>query len=215
MTLSEFRDEFNFKYDAASQGGPDIDNYEMSLMLTQAVRDITELAVSTYEVSEESRRLLAGLLMYHNGVLVEINIGIKKFIEYSVSLPENLLAVLREEPKLKGCVDVPEVVISKIDEANSLLNNPFKRPNSRKVLRVENSKSLFTVFSLEQISSYKITYVKEIDPIIIEDLDEGMSIEGIDSQHNTILPDYIHHKIIDLAVAKTISVVRTNGKQQQ
>lgn len=215
MTLSEFKDEFNFKYDAASQGGPDIDDYEMSLMLTQAVRDITELAVGTYEANEESKRLMAGLLKYHNGAITKVENASKKFMEYTVSLPEKLLAILREEPKLNNCVDIPEVVVSRIDEVNTLMNNPFKKPNARKVLKIEKSKTQITVFTNEELKAYKITYVKDIDPIIVSDLDDGLSIEGLIVQHETILPAYMHHKIIDVAVMKAISIARTNTIQKQ
>ena len=215
MTLLEFREEFNFKYDAASQGGPDIDDYEMSLMLTQAVRDITELAVATYETNEDSRRLMAGLLMYHNGTIAKITNSSAGFMEYSVTLPEKLLAILREEPKLNNCVDTPLVVVSRMDEINTLLNNPFKKPNKRKVLKLEKSKTHITVFASEELESYKITYVKDIDPIVISELPTGLSIEGISTKHETILPAYMHHKIIDVAVAKTIGIVRSNGLQKQ
>ena len=38
MNLEELKREFLFKYDAASNGGPDLNNYEISVCLTQAAK---------------------------------------------------------------------------------------------------------------------------------------------------------------------------------
>lgn len=215
MNLEEFRNEFNFKYDAASQGGPDIDDYEMSIVLTQAVRDVTEAALENFESNEESRRIVSHIIKYHDGAIVKIANLTPSILKYTVSLPEKLMAIVREEPKLNNCIAVPEVVVGRLDEVNSFLNNSFKKPNKRKVIRIENNKAFITVFSSEILNSYRITYIKEIDPIIISDLDEGLSIEGFDAQHETTLPAFIHSKIIDVAVFKAISIVRTNNAQKQ
>lgn len=209
MTLTEFKDEFNFKYDAASKGGPDIDPYEMSLLLTQAVKDVTDLAILKFEEDEDSRRLVSSIMKYHSSVISDEGVkgGIRK---YQVSLPEKLMRILREEPELENCVAYPEVVVSRIDEVNTLINNSFKRPNKRKVLKIERNKGNITVFASERLTKYTITYIPEIVPIIVSDLDPGMSIEGLDVETNTILPAYIHDKIVDVAVARAIRVVRTN-----
>lgn len=213
MTLAEFKNEFNFKYDAASQGGPDIDDYEMSLMLTQAVRDITDLAVSTYEANDDSRRLVAPLLKYHPGVVTLISTSASGIKKYSVSLPANLMSILREEPVI-GITEVPEVVVCSVDQANVLLNNPFKKPNKRKVFKVEQDKTKITVYSLLALTAYKITYVAEIEPIIVEALPFGLTIEGLSAKHATILPAFSHSKLIDLAVLKAMNAVRTSGVSQ-
>ena len=215
MTLEEFRNEFNFKYDAASQGGPDIDDYEMSVMLTQAVRDITQAAIESFEVNEESRRIVSHIVKYHDGTIAKIANLTPSLIKYTVSLPEKLMSIVREEPKLNNCIAIPEVVVGRLDEANSFLNNSFKKPNKRKVVRIELNKVFITVFSSEVLNAYKITYIKEIDPIIISDLDDGLSIEGLDVKHETTLPAFVHSKIIDVAVFKAISIARTNNAQKQ
>ena len=211
MTLAEFKNEFNFKYDAASKGGPDIDDYEMSLMLTQAVRDITELAVSTYEANDDSRRLVAPLLKYHTGAITLIRTSYSGVKEYSVSLPAKLKSILREEPKHDGAVETIEVVVCSVDQVNILMNNPFKKPNARKVFKVEKNKDFITVFSSKVLTGYRITYVAEVEPIIVEALEFGLTIEGLNVKHATILPAFAHSKIIDLAVLKTMNAVRTSG----
>jgi hypothetical protein len=213
MTLDEFRDEFKFKYDGASMGGPDLDDYEVSLLLTQAVKDLTELAVSKFEEDEDSRRLVSFLMKYHEGA-VSIDTTVGKIKKYNVTLPSKIMRILREEPELKGCVSFPEVIVARIDEINTFLNNSFKQPNKRKVVKIEKDKSTISVFSKIDLLKYKITYLPEIVPIIISDLD-GESIEGLDVETNTILPAYVHDKLIDIAVAIAIRTVRSSGVQPQ
>lgn len=214
MTLSEFKEEFNFKYDAASKGGPDIDDYEMSLMLTQAVKSITELAVSTFETNEESKRIVSAILKYHTSsiTLVENKGGL---VVNKVSLPEKLMAILMEEPKLNACTAFPSVIQCRLDEFSVMVNNPFKKPNSRRVLKLEYGKNNCLIYSSQGLTGYKITYVSEVDPIIVEDLEDGLTIEGLDEKHETILPAFMHDKIVDLAVARTIKTVRSNFTPQQ
>jgi len=214
MTLSEFVNEFRFKYDAASSGGPDIDSYEMSLMLTQAVKDVTEMAINSYETNEESRRMVAGLLKYKNGVITKEDSDHPGFLKYKVSMPYNAIAIIRESPTLDNCTSTPEVVVSRLDEVNSLLNNPFKMPNKRKVLKLERDKEAITIYSREVLKHYLITYVSEIDPIIVEDLEDGLTIEGLSDESETSLPAFIHSKIIDVAVLKTIMATRSNSIQK-
>jgi hypothetical protein len=214
MNLSEFKEEFNFKYDAASKGGPDIDDYEMSLMLTQAVKSITELAVSTFETNEESKRIVSAILKYHASSInfIENKGGL---IVNRVGLPDKLMAILMEEPKLNNCVSFPSVISCRLDEFNVLINNPFKKPNSRRVLKLELNKGNCLIYSSSELSGYKITYVSEVDPIIIDDLEEGLTIEGLSVKHETILPAFMHDKIVDLAVAKTVKTVRSNFTAQE
>jgi hypothetical protein len=214
MTLLEFVNEFRFKYDAASNGGPDIDPYEMSLMLTQAVKDITDMAVSTYEANEESRRLVAGILKYHNSTISTDISEFKKVLKYKVSLPVKLVSILREVPGLDNCTVAPEVIIARIDEVNSLLNNPFKKPNKRKVLKLERDKGFISIYATEVLRSYAITYIPEIAPIIVEDLEDDLSIEGLKSKSETNLPAFVHSKIVDVAVMKAIMATRSNSIQK-
>lgn len=216
MTLNEFRDEFKFKYDGASQGGPEMDDYEVSLLLTQAVKDLTDIAIAKFEEDEDSRRLMSFLLKYHIGV-ISLDTTIGKIKKYNVSLPDKMMRILREEPELKGCVTFPEVIVARIDEVNTFLNNSFKQPNKRKVVKIEKNKNTISVLSTIELLKYKITYISEIVPIILSDLSSlgDYTIEGLDVPTNTILPAYVHDKLVDLAVARAMRTVRSSGLQSR
>jgi hypothetical protein len=215
MTLNEFFEEFKLKYDGASMGGPDLDKYEMSLFLTQAVKDFTEIAADRFEIDEDSRRIVSFLLKYHDGVISIDGPSDKKIKKYNVSLPAKMMRLLREEPSLKGCVEYPEVIVARIDEVNTFLNNSFRQPNKRKVLKIEKDKVFISVFSAVELTGYKMTYLPEITPIILEELEDDLSIEGKNVPTETILPAYVHSKLIDIAVIKAIGAIRTNGLQSR
>jgi hypothetical protein len=125
------------------------------------------------------------------------------------------MRVLREEPKLKGCIEFPEVIVARLDEVNTFMNNSFKQPNKRKVVKIEKDKSNFSVLSKIELTGYKITYLEEITPIILEDLEDGMTIEGINATSETILPAYVHDKLVDMAVTKAMLTVRSSGIQSR
>ena len=60
-----------------------------------------------------------------------------------------------------------------LDDFHKILNNPFKGPDSTKVLRIEwyeNSKGIYIV-SKYPIKNYKNIYVRKPKPIILEILD--------------------------------------------
>lgn len=217
MTLQEFNDEFQFKYDAASNGGPDLNSYEKSLCLTQAVRNIIFEAYSSYETSETSKRVLAPLLKEHNSVIEDNTDDFTNLKCYLVSLPTDMDYSLREELKLDNCSNNVKVESIDLDHLSNGLNNPFKRPNKRKVLKAEYSSTKFKIYSEEVLLKYRIKYIKRHSPIILvdfEDDDELMgeeTISGLNVQTNTELPEFIHSTIIDQAVIIAIKTTRENN----
>ena len=221
MTLLEFANEFRFKYDAASNGGPDINSYEMSLCLTQAVRDIIDEAYANYENSEKSKRILAPLLKEHNSSINNLSDDFVLLNCYSVSLPQDLKYVVREEANVSGCKIIMKVEISDLDHLTEYLNNPFKRPNSRKIVRTELNSTAFKIYSELDLLKYNIKYIKNESPIIVINfasdptLIGDETISGLNIATNTELPEFIHDEIVDKAVIIAIKTVRSNSLQTQ
>lgn len=214
MTTQEFNEEFRLLYDLQSKGGPSLDVYEISLFLTLAAKEIQTLAVDSYETNERSRRMINGILKNKESILEKNLIIGTKFFKYKTSLPDNLMAIFRENVKLKNCIEFPKIVDSRLDELNENLVNPFKRPNKKKVLRVEEETGKISLYSTEEIESHKVTYCEFVEPIIIADLDYGLTIEGKSTENNTNLPSLIHSKIVELGVAKAINTTRTRLQKQ-
>lgn len=221
MTLQEFNDEFELKYDAASSGGPDLNSYEKSIFLTQAVRDIIEEAYDTYETNERSKRILAPLLSEHISSIQSITDDLTNFNCFLVSQPNDLHYVLREEAKISNCSTNLKIENTDLDYLTTYLNNPFKRPNDRKVLKSEFDNLTFKIYSTSTLTKYKIKYIKKYKPIILTDLSTDPNlfgdntIEGLNQPTITELPYFIHDEIIAKAVIIAIKTTRENNLQTQ
>jgi hypothetical protein len=214
MTTQEFNEEFRLLYDLQSKGGPSIDAYEVSLFLTLAAKEIQALAVGSYDSSEQSRRLINDLLIVKDSSLEKNVVVGSNFFKYKAVLPERLMSIFREKVSLKNCIAFPAIVDCRLDELNVNLVNPFKRPNKRRVLRVEEEKGKISLYSSEEIESHNIVYCEIAEPIIVEDLEFGLTIEGKDKKNNTNLNPLIHSKIVELAVSKAINTTRTRLQKQ-
>lgn len=221
MTLEEFNTEFQFRYDAASNGGPDLNMYEKSLCLTQAVRDLIKDTYSTYETNERSRRILAPLLKEHSSTIIESPDAYTSFESYLISLPDDLNYIIREEARLNGCEYHPIIDTVDLDYLSNYLINPFRQPSRRRILKVEYSATQAKLYSVVNLTRYRIKYLKKYKPIILIDLttdptlmgDE--SIEGLTGPSETELPYFVHDEIIDRAVIIAIKTTRENNLQTQ
>ena len=228
MTLKEINSEFDILYNNISSGAaPNLNEYEKSLFLTKAQNELVRMYYSgknsnynSFESDEEVRRYLDTLIdEYEENLSNYQQYG--SFKDYVVGKPNNLMYVVRETAKnaLEGCLNgsIMLVVPTTHEDLNKVLNDPFKRPNGRKVIRYDKSNFgdvEFHILSENKLSRYNVTYLRKPRPIILVDL----SIFGVDLNNNpeyTIdnisdatepeIPDVLQHKVIARAVelAKT------------
>jgi len=209
------------------------DEYEKSVFLTNAQRDLVVSYYSgrnsmgvVFEEKEELREALDSLVktltpsqMSNDSVpayLKNIYKENKVFTFYSV--PKSLLFIVFEEVKfssyLSGCMSgaVALVVPTTHDELWHKLNNPFRGPSNKRVLRVNAADNIVELVSDYPIGSYLLRYVDEPKPIILTDLN-GPSIDGISTRTECELPAITHQAILESAVrnayqAKTIVLSR-------
>lgn len=219
MNLEEMKREFLFKYDAASQGGPDLNNYEISVCLTQGAKDIYNAAYQSYETSEISKRLLAPFLDSKESKpsLVE-----DKFTKYKVfifDLPGSVNYRIMDAVLLEGCITHPQVIVIDKDAVRPALNNPYKQPNKRKVLREDVSDTQIKLYADRNISNYKVEFLNKDTPIVVANFEddpelEGTeSLEGVNTESMTKIPSIFHDKIIDRAINHAIVITRENSLQ--
>lgn len=215
MSPQEILNEFDLLYNnLSSNSAPPLDPYEISVLLTKAQE---ELVISYYngynsrligfESTEETSEYLSRMvkeLTYSQFVSEEDNVmGFKRYI---VDKPEKLFFIVREyttankNDKCDNVVCVVNPVTQ--DNLNRVIQDPFKRPNDRKVLRcnVDNQIQLYSKLSL---NSYVLTYLEKPNPIILVPLNYniGNTIDGEDAVTTVFsVPDAMMRKIINRAV---------------
>ena len=222
MTLQEMELEFKFKYDSASNGGPDLNTYEVSLCLTQGAKDILNNSYLSYESNEISRRLINPFLITKTYTdLNQVLDPFTKFKTYEITYDNNYLYRIRDRVKLKNCIASPKVNVIKKDNLQEYLNNPFKQPNKRQILREDINNTTIKLYSSEEVLSYQLDFIKKDKPIIIRDFDldptlmGDESIEGLTTESMTLIESIYHDKIIDRAVSLAILYTRENGLRNQ
>lgn len=223
MTVQEMEMEFKFKYDSASNGGPDLNSYETSLCLTQAARDLISASYLSYETNEISKRVLSPFLTVKNfdnpTSTIDPFSGLMSYtLEYS---DVDFSYRVRDRVKLKGCITNPKVIVIRKDNLQEYLNNPFKTPNERKVLREDLNETSVKIFSSIPLDKYQLEFIKRDKPIIIRDFDldptlmGDETIEGLNTESMTLIPEMYHDRIVNRAVQLAIVYTRENGLKNQ
>ena len=209
-----------FSYDVV------LDEYEKSVYLTEAQRVVVTNYYSgknayrlTFEEKEEMREALHALVktatpdpLAKDAVpshLENLFDGKRTFTFYPI--PDNLLYIVFEEVKfssyLSGCLKGASalVVPATHDDVWHRLQNPFRGPTNKRVLRINASDNIVELISDYPIGSYLLRYVEEPKPIILTDLPNGLSIEGVSERTECELPDIMHHIILDTAVQAALA----------
>ena len=207
MTNLEFDTQFDIFYNnIASNAAPSVNTYEKSVFLTQAQKDIIlglyngrEVPGISFESTEEARRYLSDLVKVH-----EVNI---EDINNLIDLPDKLWFITLEESifnddSIKCLIGHSmEVIPVRQDAVYSTLENPFRGPSEKRVIRVD-IEGKIKLYSKYNISKYKITYLEQPNPIILEDLSQyGLSIEGMTEESQSNINPILHRAVLERAVA--------------
>lgn len=224
MILQEFSNEFDILYNnISSNQAPGLTEYEKSVFLTQAqeetVRELYTGRNSTqnsFEETEELRRCLEDLI--DTDVLKEVssveNQKLSKRNSYIYSLPENIMFITYEQVSISqddiGCgngLRILDVYPTTQDEYSKIKRNPFRGPTKSRVLRLDCGDNKVELISNYKINEYKIRYIKKPDPIILEDLEEGLTINDKSTATECALNSLIHRTILIKAVNLALQVM--------
>jgi hypothetical protein len=217
MTTTEFSNEFDTllnSYSTKEQFGKTIkalDEYEKSVFLTKAQEDIViELytgrgtSQTSFEETEEQRRYLQALVNITELVPESSNKIFGKN-SYVCIIPEDALFITCESVLL----DNKEVSVYPVsqDELSKIIKNPFRGPNSNRVLRLDsNNNTVELIYEGNNISKYIIRYIKKPSPIILIDLD-NLSINGKSKESKCKLDSSLHRMILDRAVTLALQAM--------
>lgn len=232
MTIEEFSNEFDVllsSYISArnfgvGQGLVDLDEYEKSVLLTEAQEAIVkELYTGKYtgegfEATEELRRSLSNLVT--STTLKEIsNVNPISANSYTYEIPKELLYITYESVILKtpdsecGDTTIADVYPIRQDEYNIIKNNPFRGVTNKRVLRIDSDNSTIELVSKYNIEKYYIKYLRKPNPIILIDLSsDKLSINDKKEQSEECeLNEILHRPILERAVSLAIKRIPSNN----
>lgn len=222
MNVQEFSNSFDTllqpyiaKESFSEQNNLAFDEYEKSVFLTKAQEQIVLELYQELEQSEEVRKYLSNLIKTDNYVPVgeqDETLINNNFKSYKVEISNDILFMIYEQCTLSdenNCINnkVVSVVPTIHDDLDKVLKNPFKSPNSRKVIRLDFDNKI-ELISKYNISNYKVRYLKKPNPIILIKLEDNLSIgnstEVSSGETNPILHERIVQRAVQLAVQSKV-----------
>ena len=223
MNVQEFSNSFDTllqpyitKDNFGEQNNLAFDEYEKSIFLTKAQEQIVLELYQELEQSEEVRKYLSNLIKTDNYVPVgeqDETLINNNFKSYKVEISNDILFMIYEQCTLNdknNCINnkIVSVVPTIHDDLDKVLKNPFKSPNSRKVIRLDFDNKI-ELISKYSISNYKVRYLKKPNPIILVALEDNLSINNGDTkvsngETNPILHERIVQRAVQLAVQSKV-----------
>lgn len=218
MNAKEFSNTFDTllqpyitKESFSEQNNLAFDEYEKSVFLTKAQEQIVLELYQELEQSEEVRKYLSNLIKTANFAPIgeqDESLINSNFKSYKVELRDTILFMIYEQCTLSdenNCINgrIVSVVPTIHDDLDKVLKNPFKSPNSRKVIRLDFDNKI-ELISKYNISNYKVRYLKKPNPIILVKLEDNLSIDNnaevSSGETNPILHERIVQRAVQLAV---------------
>lgn len=209
----------------------EFDEYEKSIYLTKAQE---ELVLSLYngknsfgdsfEKTEELRRYLSNLVEVASLEPITTTNGHPLGVEsYSTffTLPDELWFITYEAVITSdsacgkgGTMDVYPVTQ---DEYHKIKRNPFRGANNRRALRLDLSEGVVEIVCKYDVTNYYIRYLKRLEPIVLVDMPNGLSIDGKSDANPCKVHSSLHQRILEMAVMMALESkgigVRTNREQ--
>lgn len=234
MTIAEFSDQFDVLFNnITSNQAPGLNEYEKSLFLTKAEKEIVKNHFSANskgnalgEGFDDSAKRQAdfSVLMKTAACTAATISGRIDDRSVGYTYPSDVFIVINESVKVGNIIK--QVVPLRYDEYLRLMSKPYKRPLKYQVWRLINSGSISgstatkTVEIIagpgDSITSYSIRYVRTPKPIIVGNLD-GLTIDGQSSisdacEIDPILHEDILQRAVELAKAAWVTTGGENAE---
>lgn len=219
MTTQEFSLEFDLMYNnIMSNQAPGLTEYEKSLFLTQAqealVLDIYSGKLgSSFESTEEVTDYLSPLVKQATYTTKVEGKGLDSRsvffnIDTDIWFKTGEKAIIKDDSLKCGNSIEREVDVVPVtqDTLYRTKNSPFRGPNERRILRLDCEANKVELISKYPIESYTIRYLSKPEPIILENLPEGLTINDISTSQTCKLSSAIHRAILIRAVSIAKSV---------
>ena len=219
MTNKEFSDGFSTLLNSFGVT-PNItlDEYEKSTFLTNAQEQLIIDIYSgrniiygkSFEQTEEIRRYLSNLVeTYETSTKVTGKLGLSKDSVF-FEIPQDTWFITYEVAFLKdsrlGCLDGIEASVVPLpqDDLYRAKDNPFRGPSKDRVLRLDIKSDLAELISKYNVDKYLMRYISQPTPIILADLPDGLSINGVSTESECELNPVVHRAVLERAVQLAI-----------
>ena len=219
MTNKDFSDGFSTLLNSFGVT-PNItlDEYEKSTFLTNAQEQLIIDIYSgrniiygkSFEQTEEIRRYLSNLVeTYETSTKVTGKLGLSKDSVF-FEIPQDTWFITYEVAFLKdsrlGCLDGIEASVVPLpqDDLYRAKDNPFRGPSKDRVLRLDIKSDLAELISKYNVDKYLMRYISQPTPIILVDLPDGLSINGVSTESECELNPVVHRAILERAVQLAI-----------
>ena len=219
MTNKEFSDGFSTLLNSFGVT-PNItlDEYEKSTFLTNAQEQLiidiysgrNVIYGKSFEQTEEIRRYLSNLVeTYETSTKVTGKLGLSKDSVF-FEIPQDTWFITYEVAFLKdsrlGCLDGIEASVVPLpqDDLYRAKDNPFRGPSKDRVLRLDIKSDLAELISKYNVDKYLMRYISQPTPIVLVDLPDGLSINGVSTESECELNPVVHRAILERAVQLAI-----------
>ena len=221
MTVAEFSDKFDalvnsyrrFKdFDKKEElDSIEFDEYEKSVWLTRSQLDIVLSYYAgknpsglSFERTEEIRRYLDSLVKTSVITIPSSGTAVNSSSAF-FQLPEDIAFITLEQIKYSEsgkCWDGmdAEVFPARQDEYARLRKNPFRGPSNNRALRLDCGEGKVEIIAKHPIGSYLVRYLAKPAPIVLEDMPNGLTIDGVGTAQTCALNDMLHQTILEHAV---------------
>ncbi len=219
MTNKEFSDGFSTLLNSFGiTPNITLDEYEKSTFLTNAQEQLiidiysgrNVIYGKSFEQTEEIRRYLSNLVeTYETSTKVTGKLGLSKDSVF-FEIPQDTWFITYEVAFLKdsrlGCLDGIEASVVPLpqDDLYRAKDNPFRGPSKDRVLRLDIKSDLAELISKYNVDKYLMRYISQPTPIILVDLPDGLSINGISTESECELNPVVHRAILERAVQLAI-----------
>lgn len=240
MTNQEFRNFFDISYNAiASNSAPGIDDFELSVYLTQAQLEIVKNYYDPlsnrkqkgFEATEKRRRDLNQLVKdYKTSTVINNTSNINSEAKFYI-VPDDLFLIVNEKAKIisEDCYNNKTLTIKPIsyDEYDVQINNPFEKPDNKNAWRLDISNvnnvkvvEIISPYNILGSLEYQVRYIKYPKPIIITNLNtafpsDNLTIDGIFVETPCELNTEICREILDRAVALALRDYKSSGLESK
>ncbi len=214
MTVQEFDLQFEILYqNITANAAPGLDVFEKSSFLTKAQKELIigvytgALGSASFEGTEDVRQYINELIKVYETSTPEIGqIGLSDTSKF-FRIPEDVwFRILEYVNYDDGEFDCPSKITSvKVvpithDEYHSIKDNPFRGATDRRILRLDYSGNIIELISKHNVGTYGLRYISAPQPIVLADLDLGLTIDGVNTLTECQLNPVFHETILNRAV---------------